>query len=801
MSKIVTLFLMLLQFTFLSRVTGQTLDFSHDVVPILRTHCIKCHGGKEAKGGFSINTRESILESGHIDLEHVEASDLLKLIQSADVDEQMPPKDQPRLSKDEIAVIRSWIANQLTWEAGFSFAQQSYSPPLRPRRPELPPARNGRTHPIDRILDHDLATRQQPVPGEINDAMFLRRVSLDLVGLLPTPEVIAAYEANTASDKRERYIDELLNDKIAYADHWLTFFNDLLRNDYSGTGFITGGRKQISSWLYQALAQNKPFDQIARELVAPTSDEQRGYIDGIRWRGTVSAGQTVEIQFAQSVAQSFLGLNLKCASCHDSFIDRWTLDEAYSLAAVYSAAPLEVHRCDKPVGRTAQAAWLFPEIGQIDPQKPPAERLQQLSALLTHPENGRFARTIVNRLWYRLMGRGIVHPLDAMQTEPANADLLDYLGTYLVDQHYDLKQVLRHIASSQAYQSQTAHGDQPGDLKYQGPIARRMTAEQFLDSVWQLTATAPAKFDAPVLRADLSDPTLPPVNLQAQWIWNRTDHGAPPEKLLFRKSFKLEKALARSVVLITCDNEFTLYLNGREAARGKEWTQLNSITNNDLFKTGNNDLVVIAANGGDGPNAAGLYCEVKLIFEDGSDLTIATDESWDWSNKIPNPKEGRLGNVSGPWEAAKLVDPVPVWLSTVAPQAEQLMQAALHASQAPVRASLMKNNALMRSLGRPTRDQIVSMRPNELSTLEALDLANEAALSQAFSSGGATLLKSHGQDPKQLVGYIYRHALSRWPTSEEQTAAIEFIGSEPSSEAVQDLLWAVCMLPEFWLVR
>ncbi|MEX2026644.1 MAG: DUF1549 domain-containing protein, partial [Pirellulaceae bacterium] len=140
-----------------------------------------------------------------------------------------------------------------------------------------------------------------------------------------------------------------------YAEHWLTFWNDLLRNDYAGTGFITGGRKQISKWLYEALVANKPYDQFARELIAPPTADSTGFADGIRWRGEVSAGQTVEIQFAQSVGQAFLGINLKCASCHDSFIDRWTLEDAYGLAAVYSQRPLELHRCDKPVGKMAQA--------------------------------------------------------------------------------------------------------------------------------------------------------------------------------------------------------------------------------------------------------------------------------------------------------------------------------------------------------------------------------------------------------------------------------------------------------------
>src|SRR5690606_33836845 len=110
--------------------------------------------------------------------------------------------------------------------------------------------------------------------------------------------------ADRDPNKRDQLIDELLNDRFGYAEHWLSFFNDLLRNDYSGTGFITGGRKQISKWLYESLLANKPFDVMTRELIAPPSLESRGFIDGIRWRGEVSAGQTLEIQFAQSIAQS-----------------------------------------------------------------------------------------------------------------------------------------------------------------------------------------------------------------------------------------------------------------------------------------------------------------------------------------------------------------------------------------------------------------------------------------------------------------------------------------------------------------
>src|SRR5262249_36914179 len=217
------------------------------------------------------------------------------------------------------------------------------------------------------------------------------RLSLDLTGLLPvgrasgrpSPSFNGEPKA-TSSDNdfsnRTTLVHDLLADDIAYAEHWLTFWNDLLRNDYAGTGFITGGRKQITNWLYRSLADNKPYDQMVRELIAPTADSE-GFIQGIKWRGTVNASQTIEVQFAQNISQAFLGINMKCASCHDSFIDRWKLSESYGLAAIYAKDPLVMQRCDKPTGATAKAAWIFPELGQIDSSLPQPTRLHHLTPL------------------------------------------------------------------------------------------------------------------------------------------------------------------------------------------------------------------------------------------------------------------------------------------------------------------------------------------------------------------------------------------------------------------------------------
>src|SRR5213076_3055175 len=144
----------------------------------------------------------------------------------------------------------------------------------------------------------------------------------------------------------------------------------------------------------------------------------------------VNASQVQELQFAQNIAQVFFGVNLKCASCHDSFIDNWKLADAYCLAAVVADRQLELYRCDKPTGKKASARFLFPEIGDIDTAQPKAKRLEQLAGLMTSGDNGRFTRAIANRIWQRLFGHGIVHPVDVMANRPWSEDLLDYLAVY-----------------------------------------------------------------------------------------------------------------------------------------------------------------------------------------------------------------------------------------------------------------------------------------------------------------------------------------------------------------------------------
>ena len=860
-------------------------DFSHTVAPILKKHCIACHAADQQKGGFSLNTRETLLRgSESLNVDAIRATDdsasksaaisqaigaiLLERISSEDLDIRMPPEGQG-LSSEEKQAISRWISEGLPWETGFSFGKQIYDPPLRPRTPVIPaPTSPDRAHVVDRILDAQRTASGLQILQVVDDHTFVRRAYLDLIGLLPTSAETENFLTSNEVDKREKLIAELLARDVELTEHWLTFWNDLLRNDYSGTGFITGGRTQITTWLYDALVTNKPYDQMVRELIAPPSAQSAGFANGIKWRGEVSAGQTVEIQFAQSIGQAFLGINLKCASCHDSFIDRWTLKDAYGIAAVYANTPLTIHRCDKSIGQQAQAAWIYPELGQINPDAPQPERLQQLAKLMTDEQNGRFTRTIVNRIWHRLMGHGIVHPTDAMETQPWNEDLLDALANEFVQNKYDLRKLIASIATSKAYQSQSermADRKDGADYTYQGPRPRRLSAEQFVDAVWQLTGAAPTKFDAQVLRSAPLPPTRknsPSTTFEkfdrskaATWIWSPSaqNPGGPDanETVVFRKIFELKspanKTVKKSAGAITCDNSYKLWINGNLVAQDTNWENVESFQATDLLRLGENEILIEAKNAGNGPNPAALFFELLIDGIDQGDHSNEDDpsnekanlrivSSTDWQCLVGTLQSpAQLDRAASPWIAP--VQAAGPWEARLRDEITRLLSEAIQGEVKMVRASLVKADFLMRSLGRPNRDQIVTLRPTELTTLEAMDLSNGQTLAQWLRFGAQKIIREIesneilaqneestsrvnplGSNPTAVnakasgnpirerwrttwIEPMFLQALARLPNNSELDAIYDSIGDSLETEDVEDLLWSLVMLPEFQYIR
>lgn len=468
----------------------QAQELNLQVRTILAHNCYNCHGSAKVKGELRLDSKEAIFKGGEhgkvIIPGNINESELLRRIKLPRNHKEAMPTKGKGLTKEEIAVIEYWIKQGAPWPTGTLKSLYRVAE-LAPRLPQIPAAKGDLTNPVDLFVNAYFEKNKIKWKAPVDDRIYIRRVYIDVTGLLPPPDAVDAFIKDTRADKRAILVSDLLNRNDDYAQHWLTFWNDALRNDYTGTGYITGGRWDITQWLYTSLKENKSYNEFVKQLVSPTKASQ-GFVKGIKWRGTINSSQRTEMQAAQNVAQVFLGLNLKCASCHDSFISDWTLEDSYAFANLFSDSILEINRCDKPTGIMAPRRILYKELGDIDSTALTADRLKQLADLLVQPKDGRLYRTLVNRIWAQLMGRGIVEPVDVMDNAPWSQDLLDWLAYDFVETGYDIKKLIFKILTSKTYQLPSVGIKEPDEIMqpnfvFDGMLRRRLTAEEFADAV------------------------------------------------------------------------------------------------------------------------------------------------------------------------------------------------------------------------------------------------------------------------------------------------------------------------------
>lgn len=472
------------------------VDYDGQVRTLFEQRCVECHSQIKRSGGLSLATLGDALDGGRSGpaIRPGRASDSLLLQRIVgDVAPRMP-KDRAPLGPDDVAVIRAWIDEGARATPTSPPAPPPWEAPLALDRPVVPPAVwSGWTRPLDRLVAAHLTGRQTPEPARVDDRTFARRAYLDIWGLLPPPDDLTAFVADRSADKRERLVAVLLADDQKYAEHWISVWNDLLRNEDGVTYFSeNAGRRSITDWLLSALGTNLPYDQFVAKLLNPRAPgDPEGFLIGVNWRGETSAAVTPWMQASQNTAQVFLGVNLKCNACHDSFISKWKLKDAYALAAYFSPEPkLQLFRCDVARDQYADPAFLYPSIGRAPPSSSIADRRATAAAIFTDPRNGRMPRTLVNRVWERLLGRGIVPNSDEMDGAPWSAAVLDWLASDFVEQRYDLKHLIATIVSSRAYQMPAvarASDARPRGAPFEGPEIRRMTAEQFADAIGSIT--------------------------------------------------------------------------------------------------------------------------------------------------------------------------------------------------------------------------------------------------------------------------------------------------------------------------
>jgi hypothetical protein len=353
-------------------------------------------------------------------------------------------------------------------------------------------AKADRRNSIDDLVLAKLERLNIPPSPTCSDAEYLRRASLDTIGLLPTADEARAFLADRRADKRVRLADRLLM-RPEFVDYWSSKWSDLLL--VSAARLRPSGVQAFSKWIRKRVAENEPWDRFVREIVtARGSTKENG-------SANFYAMHEDPQEMAETVSMAFLGMSIQCAHCHDHPLEKWTNDDYYGMANLFA----RVRGKDGDDGRTIFVAdngeLIQPRTGRPQQPRPldarpvsfdsAADRRGVLADWLTDPKNPYFSRSIVNRVWANFMGRGLVEAVDDMRlTNPAsNAPLLTALADDLAHTGYDLKSLMRKILTSATYQrdSATQPGNEGDERFYSRFYPRRLKAEVLLDALSQVT--------------------------------------------------------------------------------------------------------------------------------------------------------------------------------------------------------------------------------------------------------------------------------------------------------------------------
>ena len=474
------------------------VEFYAQIQPILEASCLECHQGGKPKGGLHLDTLAGALKGGKSDGAAIVPGDparssLLARIRSDDPDEMMPPKGH-RLAAGDVALIEQWIKEGAAW------------PEYRP-----------------------LSTRLTPLT---DDLAFLRRVTLDTVGVPPSADEIAAFAADTAADKRSQAIDRLLADPRA-ADHGMGYWQDVLAENPNILNPTLNNSGPFRWWIYESLVDHKPLDLMVTELLRLKGSSAAGGPAGF---GIASQNDVPMAAKATIVTTAFLGVETKCARCHDAPAHTAKQEQVFALAALLETKAVKVPATSsvslaklreggrKPLievtlepGTAVEPHWPYPEFSQesvaddlaLDPKDP----RDRLATLVTAPQNERFAQVMANRIWARLMGRGLVdQPWDWERSKHSHPELLRWLGRELVRSGYDADHLRRLILNSHAYQRATDLAQKLPNPLYVAPAPRRLSAEQVVDSMFATTGkpfrTEEASLDIDSIREQANSVTL-----------------------------------------------------------------------------------------------------------------------------------------------------------------------------------------------------------------------------------------------------------------------------------------------------
>lgn len=345
---------------------------------------------------------------------------------------------------------------------------------------------------IDGHVLKKLESLKIPPSPQCADGEFIRRAYLDAVGVLPTPEEVKAFVADPRPDRRARLIDALL-ERSEFVDYWTYKWSDLLL--ISSRKLPQPAMRAFAHFVRQSVADDKPWDQFARDILTVRGNSlQNGQANYFLLHKDIS-------DLTETTAVTFLGMSITCARCHNHPLEKWTQDQYWSMANLFSQVAIK--NGDRPGEFSIQSATegdvLHPRRGVAMPPTPldgkpvagAKDRRVYFADWLTSPDNPYFARAAVNRVWRNFMGRGLVEAEDDLRqtNPPSNEELLDALARDFVKQKYDMKHLIRTIMNSAAYQRSATPlpGNKTDDRFYSRYLIRRLPAEVVLDAYSQIT--------------------------------------------------------------------------------------------------------------------------------------------------------------------------------------------------------------------------------------------------------------------------------------------------------------------------
>ncbi|MBN4046772.1 DUF1553 domain-containing protein, partial [bacterium AH-315-P07] len=590
-----------------------TVSYKEDVLPILLDTCIGCHGDTDPESDFNLSTFDDFIAGGKkfgspILTDNPANSPLIRYV-TGELDPRMP-KGEPALSTSQIAILTSWISDgakppegyvksakakkpqrkRTTSDDRLEFRYQHLTKASLEARDRIDPDAIGEEIFLDRKVGiHGIrrALRRAYIPTDefsalipesknaidwfierewkdkgivdtanpCTDTDFVRRVYLDIIGVLPDASEARAFFDDPARDKRTALIDTLLAKSEEYADHWVPFWEDLLVSapkqvdDERANNFDWHG--YYRDWLYESFKKNKPLDQLVLELF----DES---LEDYQPRYMLTDSPDAVLQNVSAMSKVFMGISLRCTQCHNHFQNKqWTQSTIHGLGSFFTQDDLEIVRCLKPTGVKVAPKFIFPLPGE-ETVSNQSRRLDQVdfASHLVDPTHPLFSRTMVNRIWNRYLGRGISEPIDDFRFDilPNHMELWTWLSNDLARNEFDIKRLVRMILASDTYQRAY-----DGDLEdkptrtnnterhYLSPKLRRMSAEQFVDSARKIL-DLPYEGNDRSYRAMLVSPLEQSLGRQArsQVITKRSEEPSVVQALEFINGTSLNELVYES---------------------------------------------------------------------------------------------------------------------------------------------------------------------------------------------------------------------------------------------------------------